>query len=130
VVLGGPNDLEGTKELENHDLLIRLSQDVRWLKTQFGKFESSIANRFDKLEINLGGLRKELREEFREEIKDLDDKYTKEIDDIRDEIDNEIKPQLEAVKRETWQSIGYRMAIGAAGGVIVLLGQIILNLIR
>lgn len=125
-----PLDDEEYRDLKNHDLLIGLSRDVRWLKEQFGKFESSISSRFDKLEVGLNGLRKELRDEFKEEIKELDDKYSQEIQSIREEINQEIKPQLEVVKKETWQSVGYRLAVGALGGLVVLLGQVILSLLR
>ena len=128
--LGVPDDLEKTKTLENHDMLIKVSRDVKWLINQFKEFKNDINIRFDRLEDNIDGIKDELRDEFRNEIKELDQKYKEEIKEIHDTINNEIKPRLEEVEKETWKSIGYKMALGAVGGIIVLLGQIIVDLLH
>jgi len=130
VPLDSPDDLERTKALENHDMLIRVSRDVKWLINQFKEFKNDINLRFDRLEDDIGGMKSELRDEFRSEIKELDEKYKEEIKEIRDTINREIKPRLKEVEQETWRTIGYKMALGALGGIIVLLGQVIVDLLH
>jgi len=128
----GGDDLDKTKTAENHDMLIYLRRDVKWIVQTLQDFKENVSNRFDKLEKHMDDENKELRGELMDKINEIDKRYNERVSRLEKEVHNEIKPRIDKIEEKTtsWHSDVYKLLLGAAGGAIVLLIQLLLDMLQ
>ena len=120
-------DLENTKELENHDRIIILTRDMKWIKSKLDEISQQIDDKFEHLDEKIDNKFSTLRNELLDEIKEVDKKHEEKYKELDDKISKKIEPDIEKLKESFWVQHGYKLGLMAAGGVIGILLDLILK---